>query len=138
MDLSILDLRMTIMDGIELVRIVKKNRIETPIIIISGASDRTDLINLLNLGAYSFVEKPIMREHFINQVRNGLHETYLQFNIAQLTQLNFRAYLAGNKLAHTRDEKTKPKMELELRNILDKIVEIQNQLLEPNFIEIKL
>lgn len=53
------DLSMPVMDGFELLGHVKKSYPEVKVMIASGFDDKKVKEKALNLGAYSFVEKPI-------------------------------------------------------------------------------
>jgi len=58
-DLMISDIKMPIMDGIELVKNIKKLNISLHIILISGQSDLIESLQNRNLGKYDFLIKPI-------------------------------------------------------------------------------
>ena len=57
-DLLIADLRMPGMDGLTLIRQVKKIRAELPVIIITGFSSETSAIEAVNLGVAGYLRKP--------------------------------------------------------------------------------
>lgn len=57
-DLLIADLRMPGMDGLTLIRQVKKLRAELPVIIITGFSSEASAIEAVNLGVAGYLRKP--------------------------------------------------------------------------------
>lgn len=57
-DLMIADLKMPGMDGLTLVREVKRLRTELPVIIITGYSTESSAIEALNLGVAGYLTKP--------------------------------------------------------------------------------
>lgn len=58
-NLMLLDLRMPIMDGIDVLEEIREDLEEFPIIIISGAGTLSDAIKTLKLGAWDYLIKPI-------------------------------------------------------------------------------
>ncbi|NQU62735.1 MAG: response regulator [SAR324 cluster bacterium] len=57
-DLVITDIQMPIMDGLSLLRAIKKDHPETPVIIISALSELENVITALRDGACDFITKP--------------------------------------------------------------------------------
>lgn len=55
----IADVRMPVMDGIELVREVLKRKLDVPVILISGHADVPMAVAGLKAGAQDFIEKPV-------------------------------------------------------------------------------
>jgi DNA-binding response OmpR family regulator/HPt (histidine-containing phosphotransfer) domain-containing protein len=132
-DVIVLDLKMPGMSGMELLSYVRKKFPDIPVIFVSGYSDRSDIINMLNMGAFAFMSKPVSREQFLNAVRNGLRERTVRQLVQKLTQLNFMAFLTLSKLSHARDLKQRQQDEARMKSILDEIVELQNHILEAKF-----
>ncbi len=58
-DIIFTDLRMPGMDGHELIRQIREQDTETPIIVISGNSALDDAVEALRLGAWDYIRKPI-------------------------------------------------------------------------------
>jgi DNA-binding response OmpR family regulator len=132
-DVIVLDLKMPNMNGIELLSYVRRKFPDIPVIFVSGYSDRSDIINMLNMGAFAFMAKPVPREQFLNEVRNGLRERATRQQVLKLTQLNFMAFLTLAKVSHARDAKDRQQNEAKMKSILDEIVELQNSILEAKF-----
>ncbi|HET7539321.1 MAG TPA: response regulator [Polyangiaceae bacterium] len=58
-NIIISDLRMPRMSGLELLDALKRQRIETPVIMISGTADKVLLAETESLGASAYLTKPI-------------------------------------------------------------------------------
>lgn len=59
-DLVICDLRMPQVDGLELIRRINALRVETPVIVVSGAGVMSDAVEALRLGAADYLIKPLV------------------------------------------------------------------------------
>ena len=55
----IADVRMPVMDGIELVREIQKRKLDVPVVLISGHADVPMAVSALKAGAQDFIEKPV-------------------------------------------------------------------------------
>lgn len=58
-DLVLTDLRMPKKDGIEVMRIIHAHEPDAPMIVVSGAGQKEDIINALRMGAKDYITKPI-------------------------------------------------------------------------------
>jgi PAS domain S-box-containing protein len=58
-DLALLDLRMPEMDGLEVLKRMREEGIETPIVVVSGAGAIEDAIDAVRCGAWDYVIKPV-------------------------------------------------------------------------------
>lgn len=67
-DLLLLDLRLQAEDGLTLARLLRQ-RSDAPIIMISGSSDETDRVLLLELAADDFLIKPFSPRELVARVR---------------------------------------------------------------------
>ena len=64
-DVIVADLKMPGMDGLELLRTLRDNGNETPVILISAHGEIIDAVTALKAGAYDFIEKPLPASKFI-------------------------------------------------------------------------
>ena len=71
-DLMLLDLRLPDIDGLEILSIVRNDYQDLPVVIVSGTEFIQDVIEALRLGAWNYVNKPIVDfdvfNHIIDQV----------------------------------------------------------------------
>ena len=58
-DVVLTDLRMPIIDGLEVLAKIRKKSPDTPVIIVSGMGTMADAIESLKLGAWDYITKPI-------------------------------------------------------------------------------
>ncbi|KOR32055.1 hypothetical protein TI05_09705 [Achromatium sp. WMS3] len=77
LDLIICDLRMPGIDGLEILRTLRDETPNLPLIVISGTGILSDAVDALHNGAWDFVTKPIMNmeilEHAIDVVMERAH-----------------------------------------------------------------
>ena len=73
-DFVITDIEMPLMDGIELVKEIRKekNVDELPILVLSSSNNLDKTFKILKLGANDFIKKPFEKEEFIIRVNNLL------------------------------------------------------------------
>ena len=71
-DLVITDIRMPNMDGLEVLREVRKLDDIVPVVLVTGHGEMDDALRALRRGAYDFLLKPINPEILINTVQKGL------------------------------------------------------------------
>lgn len=73
-DIALIDLRLPIMDGFQLLQLLSDSSCLVPIIIVSASADPIDIDMAFNLGAMSFIPKSSSGEtilHTIEQVMSG-------------------------------------------------------------------
>ena len=88
----LLDVKMPIMDGMELLRELRTRGHQAPIVLISGHATATTAFEAARLGAYSVLEKPFETEQLLLTVRNALHERELSVENADLRRRIERNY----------------------------------------------
>ena len=71
-DLVLSDMKMPGLSGLDVLKILKEIDSEIPIIFISGYLDKETLVESLNLGAFSVLEKPIKENLLLNYIRQAL------------------------------------------------------------------
>lgn len=76
-DLLITDIRMPVMDGMELIKNVRNEVSETEIIIVSGYSEFDYARTAIQYSVFDYLLKPIDADELKNSLRR-LHEKYLQ------------------------------------------------------------
>lgn len=73
-DLSVVDIRMPGMDGMELVSRIRQLS-ERPVLVLSALAGDQSVVQGLNLGADDYVVKPVSREVFLARVRSLLRRS---------------------------------------------------------------
>jgi len=73
-DLLLMDVKMPKHDGIFLMREVKKNWPDIPIIVMSGYPTPETIADVLRLGATQFIPKPFRPDELINTVRQVIQK----------------------------------------------------------------
>lgn len=66
------DIRMPDMDGLELQRRLRANKIELPVIVITGHGDVALAVEAMKAGAVDFIEKPFDDEVLLAAIRSAL------------------------------------------------------------------
>ena len=89
-NLVLVDLRLPGMNGIELCKQLRANRMSTPIIVLSAVGDEVDKVLLLEMGADDYVVKPFGTRELLARVRAVLrrapneHEKVISFADTQV------------------------------------------------------
>lgn len=73
-DLMVLDMMMPGMNGLEVLKMVKKEIPQMPVIILSGVQEEKEARKAIELGAYDYIVKPIRLDHFLNNFLNRIFE----------------------------------------------------------------
>ncbi len=73
-DLVVTDLRMSDLDGMEVLRKLAKERPGTGVIVMSGFAGVPSAVEAAKLGASDFIEKPFTAEQFVETVRKALSD----------------------------------------------------------------
>ncbi|MCP1835200.1 two-component system response regulator FixJ [Bradyrhizobium sp. USDA 4532] len=71
-DCIVSDIRMPGMSGLELVRKLKADRADCPVILITGHGDVTLAVEAMKAGAVDFIEKPFEDEVLLRAINNAL------------------------------------------------------------------
>src|SRR5699024_1416494 len=112
-DLIILDLMLPGMDGLEVCKTLRQNKIDTPILILTAKTDEFDKILGLELGADDYITKPFSPREIVARVkailrraRQPVPEKYTAIEIGDLTIYpdKYEATLKGQSLSFTRKE----------------------------------
>jgi DNA-binding response OmpR family regulator len=68
-DLVILDIMMPKIDGLSVLKTLRKEKIDTPILLLSAKSEISDKIDGLNLGADDYLTKPFVTDELLARIR---------------------------------------------------------------------
>ena len=69
-DLIFCDIKMPLMDGIEVLQAFRKEEIEAPVIMISGHGTVETAVQAIKKGAFDFIEKPLDLNRILVTLRN--------------------------------------------------------------------
>ena len=68
-DLIILDVMMPKLDGFSVLKEIRRNKISTPVLMLSAKGETSDKIGGLNLGADDYLAKPFDTDELIARIR---------------------------------------------------------------------
>lgn len=71
-DLIISDLRMPNLDGLELMGELRRQGLETPIVFLTAFGEVESYMDLMNLGAFEYVNKPIKGQEILEIARRAI------------------------------------------------------------------
>ncbi|MES2134418.1 MAG: sigma-54 dependent transcriptional regulator [Bacteroidota bacterium] len=74
-DIVLCDFRLDDMNGGELLEKIKQINSEIPVIIMTGYSDVRTAVNIMKLGAFDYVTKPLLPEEILHTLNRALSET---------------------------------------------------------------
>jgi two-component system nitrogen regulation response regulator NtrX len=77
-DAILLDIKMPILDGIEVLENLREQRIMTPVVMVSGHGDVHTAVECTKRGAFDFLEKPLNRDKLLLTVRNAVRQRSLE------------------------------------------------------------
>lgn len=73
-DLIILDMMMPGISGLEILKALKKESPQTPVLVLSAVDEEKKAREAIQLGAYDYVVKPIQLEEFSSNFLNRLFD----------------------------------------------------------------
>lgn len=85
-ELIILDITMPIMDGLEFAKIIRENRINSDIIVVTAANDIDHLDEMLRYGVIDYLIKPFDRNRFNKAIDKFLNKSNLFSRKTELKQ----------------------------------------------------
>ena len=71
-DLIISDLRMPNLNGMQLMEELKKKDVKIPVIFITAYGEVESYMDLMNLGAFEYINKPVKGQEILNVARKAL------------------------------------------------------------------
>lgn len=71
-DLVISDLRMPNLNGIELMEEISRRRLDIPVIFITGYGEVESYMDLMNLGAYEYINKPVNSKEILGIAKRAI------------------------------------------------------------------
>src|SRR6185437_16184037 len=101
-DAYLIDVRLPDGSGIDLVRWMKANDVDAPMLMISGHGTIADAVEATRAGAFDFLEKPLGREKVLVSIRNALDDSSLREENRRLKELVGGARMIGESAAFAR------------------------------------
>lgn len=83
-DLVVTDLKMPLVDGIDLIDIIKRIDAQIPIIIITAYGTMETAEEAIQKGAYDFITKPFRKESILITIKRALEWKRMQRELAAL------------------------------------------------------
>ena len=74
----LLDIKMPVLDGIEVLENLKEQRVDSPVVMVSGHGDIQTAVDCTRRGAFDFLEKPLNRDRLLLAVRNAIRQRHLE------------------------------------------------------------
>lgn len=71
-DLIISDVRMPHLNGIELMEEISRKRLDIPVIFITGYGEVESYMDLMNLGAYEYINKPVNSREILGIAKRAI------------------------------------------------------------------
>src|SRR6202140_3657761 len=91
-DAILLDIKMPILDGIEVLENLKEQKVPSPVIMVSGHGDISTAVECTKRGAFDFLEKPLNRDKLLLSVRNAVRQQKLEEEVVELREREARDY----------------------------------------------
>src|SRR5258708_33260088 len=91
-DAILLDIKMPVLDGIEVLENLKQQKIAAPVIMVSGHADIQTAVECTKRGAFDFLEKPLNRDKLLLSVRNAVRQQKLEEEVGELREREARDY----------------------------------------------
>jgi two-component system response regulator HydG len=85
-DLMVTDLRLPVMDGVELLKRAKANAQEVEVIMITGHGTVEIAVEAIKEGAYDFITKPVKKAQLLRAVEKAAEKQYLSRENRELRQ----------------------------------------------------
>jgi two-component system nitrogen regulation response regulator NtrX len=99
-DCVILDLEMPGIDGFEVLRRLKKDRVPVPVIVYTGTGNYDRCVQAIKLGAHGFIDKTEAMERVAREIENTLERARLKTEVESLKHdLGSEAPLVGSSEA---------------------------------------
>jgi len=77
-DLIVSDMKMPRLNGLELLRKVREQDIDTPVLMITAFSSTEDAVEAMKLGAYDYITKPFKNDEIRLVIKNALERKQLK------------------------------------------------------------
>ncbi len=83
-DIIMLDLDMPNITGMEILKMMKAEGIETPVLILTGASDVDLAVRAMKNGAFDYLTKPVDEDHLLEVMDNAMEMSAIKQSMEEL------------------------------------------------------
>src|SRR5580704_11337772 len=101
-DAYMIDVRLPDGSGIDLVRWLRSNDVDAPILMISGHGTIADAVEATRAGAFDFLEKPLSREKVLLSLKHALEQSKLREENRRLREIAGSPRMVGFGAAFVR------------------------------------
>ena len=105
-DAILLDIKMPFLDGIEVLENLREQKINTPVVMVSGHGDVHTAVECTKRGAFDFLEKPLNRDKLLLTVRNAVRQRSLEEENIELKEKQEKEYQLVGEAQIMRDLKS--------------------------------
>jgi len=91
-DAILLDIKMPVLDGIEVLENLREQKIMSPVVMVSGHGDVHTAVECTKRGAFDFLEKPLNRDKLLLTVRNAVRQRSLEEENTELKEKAEKEY----------------------------------------------
>jgi two-component system, NtrC family, nitrogen regulation response regulator NtrX len=102
-DVILLDIKMPVLDGIEVLENFKALKVTSPVVMVSGHGDVHTAVECTKRGAFDFLEKPLNRDRLLLAVRNATRQRHLEEENIELKEKTEKRYEIVGDSAAVRD-----------------------------------
>jgi YesN/AraC family two-component response regulator len=110
-DIGIIDLKMPVMNGLELLKEINVKWPEMVCLILTGYAERNDFLKAIEYQVYDFLEKPCKQEFLVNRVKRALrykyHKALLDMAIKEFLSSRFDSFNIAEFERKSLEEKNK-------------------------------
>jgi two-component system nitrogen regulation response regulator NtrX len=105
-DAILLDIKMPVLDGIEVLENLEQQKITSPVVMVSGHGDVHTAVECTKRGAFDFLEKPLNRDKLLLTVRNAVRLRQVEEENSALRAKTEKAYQLVGASAPMQDLKS--------------------------------
>jgi two-component system, NtrC family, nitrogen regulation response regulator NtrX len=91
-DAILLDIKMPVLDGMEVLENLREQRVPAPVIMVSGHGDISTAVECTKRGAFDFLEKPLNRDKLLLAVRNAVRTQKLEEELDEVREKTEKTY----------------------------------------------
>ena len=91
-DAILLDIKMPVLDGIEVLENLREMKITSPVVMVSGHGDVHTAVECTKRGAFDFLEKPLNRDKLLLTVRNAVRLRRVEEEVTELKSKAEKVY----------------------------------------------